>query len=184
MEYKRNALPRFSSTSHHGGSHQENLTVTDSVRSLTDQNTESQPAELPQPRRAAGSACMSCSSSPLSGGHRVQCSRLHCWLAVSSHAFLPEDVKSTNFAGVSYKITGMGHYAELCICKTKGCSGAIATLTESSVALRTWSREGVLLMALCFLAPVGFALLSHLPLSLWLERGHPVFITVHIKALT
>lgn len=36
----------------------------------------------------------------------------------------------------------------------------------------------------CALAPAGFVLLPRLSLSSWFERGHPVSVRVHVKALT
>lgn len=123
----------------------------DSVRSLTDQNIESWLLSCPSPGGLQAVPVWAAAALP----YQVATELCLCnaagfaRLAVSSHVFPPEDEKSTDFAGVSYIITGMGQYTELHICKTNECSSAIATLLESSGALKTWSREGILFMALC-----------------------------------
>lgn len=63
-------------------------------------------------------------------------------------------------------------------------------LSESAEALENlkYRRHSVygldLLQLLCVLASAGFVLLPLLSLSSPFERGHPVFIRVHVGALT
>lgn len=127
----------------------------------------------------------------LSYGRAWGCTGLPPWLPPDGRAFLPEHGKSVRIVGVThFKITrivaSLTPYrsarskVQQCCCHvfTK-CRGLGRFELQEAFCL--WLGFTA---ALCLLAPAGFVLLPHLSLSSQFERGHPVFIRVHVRALT
>lgn len=153
-------------------SHQELFSVSDGVRSLTD------------PEQGVLQQCV---GSPIIW----LCPGLPPGLPTDRHTFLPKHLERETFIGLSrVKITrivaSLTAYrsarskVQQCCCPAFRKHRALGRF-EVQEALCLWVRFTA---ALCVLASAGFVLLPHLSLSPQFERSHPVFIRVHIRALT